>query len=146
MNGLREAIWQDRVFPVLYCSGLGNIGTDRVLEFLIDYLPAATDRAPVKAMVKPNNGTPQSRKVEDSQPCSLYVFKTVSDPFAGRISFFKVFSGVVKNDSTVQNYTRNSQEKMAHLSVMQGKNAVPVPELHAGDIGAVAKLRDTLTA
>src|SRR5207302_8121665 len=70
---------------------------------------------------------------------------TVSDPFAGRISFFKVFSGVVKNDSTVQNYTRNSQEKMAHLSVMQGKNAVPVPELHAGDIGAVAKLRDTLT-
>jgi elongation factor G len=145
VNGLREAIRQDRVFPVLYCSGLGNIGTDRVLEFLIDYLPAATDRAPVKAMVKPNNGTPQSRKVEDPQPCSLYVFKTVSDPFAGRISFFKVFSGVVKNDSTVQNYTRNSQEKLAHLSVMQGKNAVAVPELHAGDIGAVAKLRDTLT-
>ena len=144
-SGLRDAIREDRVFPVLYCSGLGNIGTDRVLEFLIDYLPAATDRAPVKAMVKPNNGTPQTRKVEDSQPCSMYVFKTVSDPFAGRISFFKVLSGVVKNDSTEQNYTRNSQEKFAHLSVMQGKNAVAVPELHAGDIGAVAKLRDTLT-
>jgi elongation factor G len=145
VSGLREAIRDRRVFPVLYCSGLGNIGTDRVLEFLIEYLPAATDRAPVKAMMKPNNGTPPTRKVADSEPCSMYVFKTVSDPFAGRISFFKVFSGVVKNDSTVQNYTRNSQEKLAHLSVMQGKNAIGVPELRAGDIGAVAKLRDTLT-
>jgi len=145
VSGLREAIRDRRVFPVLYCSGLGNIGTDRVLEFLIEYLPAATDRAPVKAMMKPNNGTPPTRKVADSEPCSMYVFKTVSDPFAGRISFFKVFSGVVKNDSTVQNYTRNSQEKLAHLSVMQGKNAIGVPELRAGDIGAIAKLRDTLT-
>jgi elongation factor G len=75
----------------------------------------------------------------------MYVFKTVSDPFAGRISFFKVFSGVVKNDATVQNFTKNSSEKLAHLSIMQGKNQVPVPELRAGDIGAVAKLRDTLT-
>ena len=145
VSGLREAIRDRRVSPVLYCSGLGNIGTDRVLEFLIEYLPAATDRAPVKAVMKPNNGTPPTRKVADSEPCSMYVFKTVSDPFAGRISFLKVFSGVVKNDSTVQNYTRNSQEKLAHLSVMQGKNAIGVPELHAGDIGAVAKLRDTLT-
>src|SRR5207253_5859214 len=68
-----------------------------------------------------------------------------NDPFSGRISFFKVYSGVMKNDATVQNFTRNSQEKFAHLSVMQGKNAVAVPELRAGDIGAVAKLRDTLT-
>jgi elongation factor G len=76
---------------------------------------------------------------------SLYVFKTVSDPFAGRISYFKVFSGVLKNDVVMQNFTRNSQEKLAHISVMQGKIAVPVQELHAGDIGAVAKLKDTLT-
>src|SRR5207247_608976 len=74
-----------------------------------------------------------------------YVFKTVSDPFAGRISYFKVFSGVLKNDAVVQNFTRGSQEKLAHISIMQGKTAVPVPELHAGDIGAVAKLRETLT-
>jgi elongation factor G len=73
------------------------------------------------------------------------VFKTVSDPFAGRISYFKVFSGVLKNDSTAVNYSRGSQEKMAHISIMQGKTAVPVTELHAGDIGAVAKLKDTLT-
>jgi elongation factor G len=75
----------------------------------------------------------------------LYVFKTVSDPFAGRVSYFKVFSGVIKNDAQLQNYARKSTEKLAHLFTLQGKTQVPVNELHAGDIGAVAKLRDTLT-
>jgi elongation factor G len=81
-----------------------------------------------------------SLKVSDSGPLALYVFKTISDPFAGHISFFKVFSGVVKNDAAVQNFTRNVAEKFAHLSIMEGRAAVPVSELHAGDIGAVAKL------
>ena len=69
----------------------------------------------------------------------------MSDPFAGRISFFKVISGVVKNDATLENYTRRGQERLSHLSVMQGRKAVEVLELHAGDLGAVAKLRETLT-
>ena len=68
----------------------------------------------------------------------------MSDPFSGRISYFKVFSGVLKNDASVQNFTRNSAEKFAHLSIMQGKTTVAVNELHAGDVGAVAKLKDTL--
>ena len=85
------------------------------------------------------------RHETDAEPVSLYVFKTVSDPFAGRISYFKVFSGVLKNDATLQNFTRGGTEKLAHISIMQGKTAVPVTELHAGDIGAVAKLKDTLT-
>src|SRR5882757_9288042 len=76
---------------------------------------------------------------------SLYVFKTVSDAFAGRISYFKVFSGVVKNDATMQNFARGTTEKLSHISIMQGKTPVAVTELHAGDIGAVAKLKDTLT-
>src|SRR2546426_5985261 len=106
---------------------------------------APTERGSVQGEVTSGNGEPPQRKVSDSEPVSLYVFKTVSDPFAGRISYFKVFSGVVKNDVTVQNFTRGSQEKLAHISIMQGKNAVPVTELHAGDIGAVAKLREALT-
>jgi elongation factor G len=69
----------------------------------------------------------------------------MSDPFSGRISFFKVISGVVKNDATVENYTRRGQERLSHLSIMQGRKAVEVQELHAGDLGAVAKLRETLT-
>jgi elongation factor G len=144
-SGLREAVRERRIYPVLFASGLGNMGSDRVLDFIADCLPAATDRPPVEGMPTAGNGEPPRRRVADSQPLSMYVFKTVSDPFAGRISFFKVFSGVVKNDATVQNFTKNSSEKLAHLSIMQGKNQVPVPELRAGDIGAVAKLRDTLT-
>src|SRR4029079_16120283 len=92
-----------------------------------------------------SNGKRPTRHETDAEPVSLYVFKTVSDPFAGRISYFKVFSGVLKNDATVLNFSRGSQEKLAHISIMQGKNGVPVTELHAGDIGAVAKLKDTLT-
>ena len=69
----------------------------------------------------------------------------MSDPFAGRISFFKVFSGVTRSDATVTNYTHRNAERLAHLTVMQGRTAVPIAELHAGDIGAVAKLRETFT-
>jgi elongation factor G len=143
--GLHNAIREDKIFPVLFASGLGNMGTDEVLDFIVDYLPTAVERGTVKAAPTANNGEPAVRKVSDSEPASLYVFKTISDPFAGRITFFKVFSGVLKNDATLQNYTRSTSEKFAHLSAMQGKTALPVTELHAGDIGAVAKLRDTLT-
>src|SRR5256885_16595912 len=142
---LHDAIREDRIFPVIFSSGLGNIGADRVMDFIVDYTPSPTERDSVQGEVTSGNGEPPRRKVADSEPTSLYVFKTVSDPFAGRISYFKAFSGVVKNDAMVQNFTRGSQEKLAHISIMQGKTAVPVPELHAGDIGAVAKLRETLT-
>ena len=142
---LHDAIREDRIFPVIFSSGLGNIGADRVMDFIVDYTPAPTERGSVEGEVTSGNGEPPRRKMADSEPVSLYVFKTVSDPFAGRISYFKTFSGVVKNDAVVQNFTRGSQEKLAHISIMQGKTAVPVPELHAGDIGAVAKLRETLT-
>jgi elongation factor G len=142
---LHVAIREDRIFPVLFGSGLGNIGADRVMDFIVDYTPAPTERETVQGEVTSGNGEPPRRKLADSEPVSLYVFKTVSDPFSGRISYFKVFSGVVKNDAAVQNFTRGAQEKLAHISIMQGKTAVPVTELHAGDIGAVAKLRETLT-
>src|SRR3989449_5004429 len=115
------------------------------MDFIVEFTPAASEHEAIRGEVTSGNGEPPQRKEADSEPTSLYVFKTVSDPFAGRISYFKVFSGVLKNDAVVQNFTRGSQEKLAHISIMQGKTAVPVPELHAGDIGAVAKLRETLT-
>jgi elongation factor G len=143
--GLHNAIREHKVFPVLFASGLGNIATDALLDFLVDYAPAAAERGTVQGAAAGGDGEPPKRKVADSEPVSLYAFKTVSDPFSGRITYFKAFSGVLKNDASVQNYTRNAAEKFAHLSIMQGKSAVPVNELHAGDIGAVAKLKDTLT-
>ena len=148
---LHEAIREDRIFPVLFSSGLANMALDHLLDFIKVYCPAPTERAPFPVRVPTidnaaGDAAPMaSRKVADSEPLGMMVFKTMTDPFAGRITFFKVISGVVKNDATVENYTRRTQERLAHLSVMQGRKAVEVPELHAGDLGAVAKLRETLT-
>ena len=150
---LHEAIREDRIFPVLFSSGGMNVATDHLLDFLKLYAPAPIERPPIPvhppaAQATNGNGTgeaPTTRKVDDSEPPAVVVFKTMSDPFAGRISFFKVISGVISNDATLDNYTRRGSEKFSHLSVMQGRKAIEVPELHAGDIGAVAKLRDTLT-
>ena len=141
---LHNAIREDKIFPVLFTSGLGNVGADKLMDFIVDYAPTAVERGTIQGGPG-SNGEPPTRKVADSEPVSMFVFKTVSDPFAGRISYFKVYSGVVKNEAVVQNFTRSSQEKLAHISIMQGKTTVPVTELHAGDIGAVAKLKDTLT-
>jgi elongation factor G len=161
ITALHEAIREDRIFPVLFSSGLANVATDHLLDFLKVYAPAPIERVPVAARAAlqavahgalgANGHASEShqeivmRKIDDHEPASLYVFKTMTDPFAGRISFFKVFSGVIKNDANLCNYSRKGTEKLAHLSVMQGNTAVPVTELHAGDIGAIAKLRETLT-
>jgi len=153
---LHEAIREDRIFPVLFTSGLMNVGTDHLLDFLKLYAPAPVEREPVAAravlqavanghVVENDSEEIVMRKVDDNEPVSAYVFKTMTDPFAGRITFFKVFSGVVKNDAVLMNYGKRSQERFAHLSIMQGNSAVAVDELHAGDLGAVAKLKDTLT-
>src|SRR5215470_19896497 len=142
---LHNAIREDKIFPVLFASGLGNVSADRLLDFIAEFTPTAIEHDAIRGEVTSGNGEPPSRKESDSEPVSLYVFKTVSDPFAGRISYYKVFSGVLKNDASLVNYSHSSQEKLAHISVMQGKAAAPVNELHAGDIGAVAKLKDTLT-
>jgi len=143
---LHNAIREDKIFPVIFGSGLGNIGADRVMDFIVDYTPAPSEHEWVQGeAASSSNGQPPRRHETDAEPTSLYVFKTVSDPYAGRISYFKVFSGIVKNDTSLQNFSRNSVEKLAHISIMQGKTSVPINELHAGDIGAIAKLKDTLT-
>ncbi len=143
---LHNAIREDKIFPVIFSSGLGNIGADRVMDFIVDYTPAPSEHEWIQGEAAASgNGDAPKRHETDAEPVSLYVFKTVSDAFAGRISYFKVFSGVLKNEATVQNFSRGSAEKLSHISIMQGKTAVPVTELHAGDIGAVAKLKDTLT-
>jgi elongation factor G len=143
---LHNAIREDKIFPVIFSSGLGNIGADRIMDFIIDYTPAPSEHEWVQGEVAAGgNGDAPKRHETDEEPVSIYAFKTVSDAFAGRITYFKVFSGVLKNDATLQNFSKGTAEKLSHIGVMQGKTAVPVNELHAGDIGAVAKLKDTLT-
>jgi elongation factor G len=143
---LHNAIREDKIFPVIFSSGLGNVGADRVMDFIVDYTPAPSEHEWLQGEAAASgNGDAPRRHETDAEPVSLYVFKTVNDVFAGRISYFKVFSGVLKNEASVQNFTRNSPEKLSHISILQGKTSVPINELHAGDIGAVAKLKETLT-
>jgi elongation factor G len=140
--GLDEEMREMRVFPIVCMSGPHNIGSDMLLNLIAEAFPSPCDRPAVKLAL---NGSQIERKYSDSQPTAAYVFKTTADPFAGRITYFKVLSGCVKNDANLFNPTHSSIERLAHIGVPLGKTVVPVNELHAGDIGAVAKLRDTLT-
>ena len=101
---LHEAIREDKLFPVLFTSGLGNIGVDELMDFIVDYTPAASEHHAIPGQPVGGNGEPPVRKGTDNEPASVFVFKTMSDAFAGRISYFKVFSGVLKNDASLQNY------------------------------------------
>jgi elongation factor G len=145
-KGLRAAVLAKRIFPVLLSSALRNIGSDAILNFLVEIFPSPSACGKRSGHKTPDHkGDTMERKVADSEPGSISIFKTLADPFAGRISYFKVISGVLKNDVTLTNFNRNSQERLQHVQVMQGKTAVAVNELHAGDLGAVAKLKDTTT-
>jgi elongation factor G len=145
-KGLRLAIFARRIFPVVLASVLHNIGSQSLLDLLVELFPDPSVRCEVEGRSAPAGaGEPVTRTVSDSAPLSLFIFKTLADPFAGRISYFKVMSGVLKNDAALQNFTRGTSERFQHIQVMQGKTATAVPELHAGDIGAIAKLKETVT-
>jgi elongation factor G len=145
-KGLRGAVLAKRLFPVLLGSALHNIGSDAILNFLDEIFPAPAVRGKITGHKTPDHkGDTIERKIVDSEPISIFVFKTLADPFAGRITYFKVMSGVLKNDATLNNFNRSTQERLQHIQVMQGKTATAVTDLHAGDIGAVAKLKDSTT-
>ena len=142
VSGLDEEMRKDLVFPVLCMSGLHDVGSDRLLDLIVEAFPSPLDRPPAKVLL---NGVEIDRHSVDSGPVAAHVFKTTADVFAGRISFFKVLSGVIRNDANVYNTRHETTERMAHIGAPLGKTILPVGELHAGDIGAVAKLRETLT-
>jgi elongation factor G len=142
LGGLRDAVRQMRVFPVLCAAGLHNISTDLILNFAIDYFPDPAERGAWRGKL---NGQEVERAVKDSEQVSAFVFKTIADPFAGRVSYFKVVSGVVKNDANLVNSRNGSAERLSHIGALFGKTIQSVTDLHAGDIGGVAKLKDTLT-
>ena len=142
--GIKQAVNERRIFPIFAYSGLSNIGAQNLIESIIEYLPPPTGEKKVIG-INPQNDSEVERKICDQEPLSAYVFKTLADPFAGRLSFLKVYSGVLKSDSTVINFNKGGTERLTHLSIPQGKSPVEVAELHAGDIGVVAKLKETVT-
>jgi len=145
-RGLRDAVQAKRIFPVLLTSALRNIGSATLLNALVELFPGPADKGKVAGYTQPDRkGETLERKISDTEPTAIFVFKTMADPFAGRISYFKVMSGVLKNDATLMNFNRSAPERLQHVQVMQGKTATAVAELHAGDLGAVAKLKETLT-
>src|SRR5262249_46720311 len=143
--GVRKAIVAEKIFPVLMVSSLQNVGNASLLTFIADVFPHPDEHSQVGFKEPSGKGGRIERKYDDSQPVSLFVFKTRADPFAGRINYFKVKSGVMKNDATLLNYNRSVSERLQHTQVVQGKQLSEVPELHAGDIGAIAKLKETTT-
>jgi len=141
-QGLRQAILERRLFPVFCASALHNVGSDLLLDFVVANFPAPVERGAVNGKVGDQE---TARPISDSEPVSAFVFKTIADPFAGRITYFKVSSGVLRNDASLLNARTGGAERLAHVGCPMGKNIQPVTELHAGDIGAVAKLKETLT-
>jgi elongation factor G len=143
-KGLRQAVASGKVFPVLPASGTLNVGVAAVLDAIVDLLPSPADRGEV-AGNDPVKKVEARRSPTADAPFSAFVFKTLVDPHAGRITLFRVYSGTLKSDSAVHNVSRDAAERVGSLLLLQGKTQVPVPELQAGDIGAVAKLKDTQT-
>src|SRR6266403_151096 len=119
--------------------------TASLLTFLADAFPHPDEHAQVGFKDPDGKGDRLERKYDDGQPLSLFVFKTLADPFAGRINYFKMKSGILKNDATLTNYNRNIPERFQHIQVVQGKQLIEVGDLRAGDIGAIAKLKETTT-
>src|SRR6266542_3187283 len=143
LAGLKRGIAAARVFPVVCASALSNIGMQPLLDALMSYVPSPAEH-PVKAK-DARSGDDATVEPSDTAPAAAFIWKTVADPFAGRITMFRVLSGALKADSTVQNLTKGVPERLGHLVLLQGKTQTTVPEIKAGDIGAVAKLKESQT-
>ncbi|HTM27106.1 MAG TPA: elongation factor G [Vicinamibacterales bacterium] len=143
LAGLKRGVAAARIFPVLLASAFANIGVPPLLDAIVSYAPSPAER-PMKA--RGADGEDVEIPTTEGGPAAAFVWKTVADPFAGRITLFRVLSGALKSDTTVQNVTKDTPERLGHLVVVQGKTQTNVPEVRAGDIGAVAKLKETQTS
>jgi elongation factor G len=141
-SGLKRAILNHQLFPIFAASALANIGAQVILDGLIAYLPSPVERDGVKAAVK---GKDELVQPSPDGPFSALVFKTLSDPYTGRISLMRVFSGRMNPDGVVTNTTRDTDEKLVGLFFLQGKEQIPAGQVKAGDIAATAKLKVTST-
>jgi elongation factor G len=140
--GLKKAVSSLQLFPVLICSALANIGTQTAADGLINFLPSPLDRGETKAKIK---GTDGAVKPSPDEPFAALIFKTISDPYTGRISLSRAFSGKVNPDATVTNVSKDTDEKLGGLFFLQGKEQIPAGQVKAGDIFATAKLKVTST-
>jgi len=144
LNGLRSAVRTGQLVPMFCGSALKNVGIVPLLNAVASLLPSPAERAPLQA-VNPDTGDPISRQASEGDPFSAVVFKTIIDPFIGRLSYVRVLSGTLQADSLVFNATRALKEKGGHLYTLVGKKHTAVPFAKAGEIIALGKLKDTQT-
>lgn len=144
IKGLKIGVMNDEIIPVLCGSALNNIGIDSIMDTIVRLFPSPLD---VKEYELKNVKTDEMEKrgFDKSLPFSAHVFKTLADPFVGKISMFRVMSGSISSDSETFNINNDKKERLSGLFLLRGKKQLAVSELIAGDIGAVAKLQYTTT-
>ncbi len=138
VKGLRNSVIAGEIYPVLPASAILNIGTWNIAKAIVELLPSPAERPPIKV-------EDVEIKADVEEPLAALVFKTLSDPFAGRISIMRVFSGRLTPDSVVINANRGTEEKISNLFYMFGKEHISAEEAVAGEIVATAKLKNTFT-
>jgi len=143
-EGLTRGIREQKLFPVLCGAPTRNIGVSPLLDLLAEAFPSPLDRPQIEGTDLKGNGTVR-RAVKDDAPLAALVFKTVADPYAGKVTMFRVFSGTMTSDSTIFNATKGVKERVGQLLLLRGKQQTPVEALGAGDMGAVVKLKETGT-
>lgn len=144
MAALRKATIESKLVPVLCGSSLKNKGVQAMLDAVIDYLPSPVD-IPSPTGINPDTEETETREVSDDAPFSGLVFKVVSDPFVGRLSYIRVYSGMITKGSSVENSTKGKTERIGRLLRMHANHREDVDEIRAGDICAAVGLRNTLT-
>jgi len=142
-QGAKAGFANARLAPVFVGSASKAIGIDRLLDFIVEEFPSPIERAPLAVIAK--GGEEKERTSDPTGPLTAFVFKTVSDPFVGHITMFRVFSGKIRPDTSVHNATQGTDERIGQLFALKGKDHESVSEVPAGDIGAVAKLPHTHT-
>jgi elongation factor G len=145
--GIRSGSISGAFVPVVCGSATKNMGIQPLMDAIVHCLPSPLERAeqyPVKG-TDPKSGEEVTRKPDPAEPVCLRVFKTVADPFAGKITIFRVFSGTLRSDSSLVNVTRDTKEKMGNMFYLLGKKQSPVKEVGPGEIAAVAKLKEAQT-
>jgi elongation factor G len=144
LNGLRSGCIAGELVPITCSSATKNMGTQMLLDLIVQCLPSPHDRGP-RTGVNPKDDSEETRKPEVAEPLSAQVIKTVSDPYAGRLTVMRIFSGTLEADSTIHNANKDVKERFGSLLLMQGKNQQTIASSCPGEIVAVAKLKETLT-
>lgn len=144
VDGVRKSIASGQLVPVFCGSAVKNMGSQLLLDTVVSSFPSPTHAQPPKG-TNPKNDEEETRAASPDAPFSALVFKTMADPYVGKLSLFRVYSGVFKSDSQSYNVNKNASERVGQLFMARGKNQEPVAQVSAGDIGAVAKLNVTTT-